>query len=108
MDLVLNILGGFLAAVAFAAAGAAWSHARRPYYIPFQTENWSEETKSLLTQGGGVDSSAEGVIWVINHDVHDYEARSSKAVRVRTGLLEREVRAARKEGYAVLMTRPPK
>ncbi len=45
-----NILGGLLAAVAFAAAGAAWRHARRPYFIPFQNENWNEEMEALLAR----------------------------------------------------------
>ena len=105
MDLFSNVLGGFLAAVAFAAAGAAWHHARRPYFIPFQRENWSEETKTLLARAG-VDARAENVLWVINYDTYDHLARGSRIVRVRSRCFSREVRAARKDGYAVLMTRP--
>ena len=105
MDLFLNVLGGFLAAVAFAGAGSAWRYARRPIYIPFEEKNWSRETRALLKQAG-IDDAGKDVMWVINYELDDYEARGARTVRVRTGILAREVLAARKEGHAVLMTHP--
>ena len=84
---------------------SAWRHATRPYFIPFESENWSDKTKALVERAG-VSSFAEDVIWIFDYETRDYAARGSMVIRVKPGCLKREVRAERKEGYVVLMTRP--
>ncbi len=97
-----NVLGGFLAAVAFAAATGAWKWVRRPIYIPFESKNWSERTKKLL-EAAGYDPVHGDAGWVINYMVHDYQEQGRRIVHVGRWPCRREVRAERKEGYAVLM-----
>jgi hypothetical protein len=105
MDLFQNVLGGFLAAAAFATAGATWRYATRPLVVAVERENWDEETKKLVADAG-FDSSPGGTIWVLAYDVRSKLAQGSVVAFVRSCCFKREVRAERKEGHVVLMTRP--
>jgi len=105
----MNVLGGFLAAVAFAVAGVLLRHARRPFYVPGDLQRCSDRAKELLLRAGvgpGDVIPLDQVIWVQPHAVPDYLARGSNVVHVRPYFLKCEVRAMRSEGYTVLMTRP--
>ena len=104
-DLVQNVLGGFLAAVAFAIATALWRWFRRPFYIPFEAKNWSDSTRAMLRQAG-FEPSDGNAGWIINYMVEDYLEQGRQIVRVGRWPCTREVRARRKEGHAVLMRRP--
>ncbi len=97
-----NVLGGFLAAVAFAAATAFWRFVRRPLYIPFDDANWSNAIHVML-RNVGYDASRGQQGWVINYEVEDHRAQGRTVVRVGRGICKRPVRATRKVGYAVLM-----
>jgi len=95
METVFGILGAVAALVAEFGGGAAllrW--VRGPIEIPFERENWPSCVVQKI-------EGAEGAKMVINYEIEDYRAIGYKIVR--RGLLRREVRAARKAGYAVLM-----
>lgn len=101
-DLGQNVLGGFLAAVAFAAATALWRFVHRPFYIPFDDSNWSNKHHVLL-RNAGYDPARGKQGWVINYEVRDYLAQGRSVVRVGRWPCRRQVRATQKVGYAVLM-----
>jgi hypothetical protein len=101
-DLAQNVLGGFLAAVAFSLATAAWKFIRRPVYIPFDDSNWSNAQHVALREAG-YDPAIGKRGWVINYEVRDYLAQGRTIVRFGRWPRKREVRATQKVGYAVLM-----
>ena len=95
MEMVFGILGAVAALVAVVGGGAAllrW--VRGPIEIPFERENWPSPVAQKI-------EGAEDAKMVINYEIEDYRANGYAIVR--SGLLRREVRAARKAGYAVLM-----
>jgi hypothetical protein len=98
-----NLLGGVLAAVAFAAATAVWHFVRRPLYIPFDDSNWSNAVHVML-RDTGYDPTRGQQGWVINYEVEDYRVQGRIVVHVGRDSCKREVRATRKVGYAVLMS----
>jgi hypothetical protein len=65
LGLVQNILGGFLAAVAFLAVIGGCRWLRPPLYLPFESNNWSDATKSLLA-AAGYDPAQGDAGWAIN------------------------------------------
>lgn len=104
MDIALNVLGGFLAALAFALATLLWRELTKPLYIPFDQNKWSEETRELLRQRADVDLKKDKVTWVIDYDREDCVEQGYSVVTVGTWPFRREVRTRRKDGnYAVLM-----
>jgi hypothetical protein len=104
-ELGRNVLGGFLAAFAFAIATAVWQWFRRPLYIPFEEQNWSNATRVMLQQAG-FDPSEGNAGWIINYMVEDSLEEGRQIVRAGRWPCKREVRARRKEGHAVLMKQP--
>jgi hypothetical protein len=106
----MNILGGFLAAVAFAMASALWKRDRRPFYVPTDLETCSDEAKQLLVRAGvgpGDVFPLDALVWAQPHDVPRYLAAGSRIIYVRPNFLRREVRSLHRDGYSVLMGRPP-
>lgn len=103
-DVLENIAGGFLAAIAFSAVRALWQWMRQPMYLPMASRDWSPQTRQLLDRAGYTDGAFS---WVTDIDREAYRERRSTELRVGRWPRRREVRnRSRDGGFTVLMRRP--
>ena len=98
-ELSHNVLGGFLAATAFAVTVGAWKFVQSPLYISQHIGDITERFAHL--------PMSDGVIWIVVKTVHDYEARGYK--KARTRFLRRELRSyGSGQREQILLISPPK
>lgn len=99
-EIAENVLGGFLAAVVYAAAGSIWRWLTRPLYVPFEVDSWSPALRADLSEAG---NDLDAGRFVIDYQRESYEANGMRPATVGRRPFTREVRSRRKEGFAVFM-----
>ena len=106
MNLSETVLGGLIVFVLAKIAPSVWHRLRR-HNVPFLGTGgagWTKEHEALLAKANGGALTRDDVIAIIDYERRDYLAQGSKVVTV--GFLRRKMRMDRKNGYALIMTKP--
>lgn len=73
-ELGLNVLGGFLAALVFAAVGAAWTRLISPSYVSNDASLWPSWLKRLVPD-------SDSVVLIPLHKRAEYEAKGFRPLK---------------------------